>query len=149
VTDVGCNNENHHPVLLVSVAKSKNTKMIWFLKQVALAHVSPGPTEEKTAHAVTLLMLDDLSLLQEMSKIMQENEGCEPAAHIATLADKAFKGLLAMPDDLRPDPTTMHHTIARLKACLPETSVFETVAKTREDLNLALEQYSNSGLLRK
>lgn len=74
-------------------------------------------------------------------------EGRASAAGIASLADKACKGLLAMPDDLRPDPTKIDHAISRIKACLPVQSPFETVEKARGDLEVALQQYRSSGLL--
>ena len=79
---------------------------------------------------------------------MQLEECRASAAMIAELADRACKGLLAMPDDLRPDPTCIDRAISRIKACLPPTSPFETVANAREDLGVALQQYGASGLLR-
>jgi hypothetical protein len=85
--------------------------------------------------------------VQAISGIMQKEEGRACAAMIATLADKACKGLLTMPDDLRPDPTQIHHAIHRIRGCLPEVSPFETVGKARKDLEVALKQYRASGLL--
>ena len=88
------------------------------------------------------------ALVQDISNRMQKEECRTSAVLIAKLGENACRGLLSMPDDLRPDPTCIHLTIARIKACLPATSPFETVASARADLDVAQQQYRDSGLLR-
>lgn len=77
---------------------------------------------------------------------MQKDESCGIKKRIAVLAKNARKGLLSMPEDLRASPTQMCGTLARIKASLPETSPFEIVSRTREDIDIAVEQYRKSGL---
>jgi hypothetical protein len=65
----------------------------------------------------------------------------------AAVADKVRKGLLRTPCDVVHDPTTVDTAIYRIQACLPDLTPFQTLEHAREDLDKALQQYRDNGLL--
>ena len=67
--------------------------------------------------------------------------------YVAALADKARRGLLQVPCDVRHEPATVLDVIRRIQACLPEVSPFLTLENARLDLLDAAEQYGSQNEL--
>jgi hypothetical protein len=72
----------------------------------------------------------------------KEMKGNGPEGDIvASLAEQARQGLLAVPCDIRHEPAMVPDAISRIEACLPSLSPYETLELARADLREVAEQY--------